>query len=157
MQFILQQLFKEIVTSVAVRPELDANGRTAFDVRLQAGMRLPTYVELLDLAIAQELCDTQDLAVNKAMVGFVPTARGEAQPRVDSFVPWADRQTAQLRCEVQAEVHAAMLRPFADECGGVSKRSRAAVPPGGDASMSTLGVYFPPGPTWAGSSDVVGV
>ena len=55
----------------------------------------------------------------------------------NSFVPWADRQTAQLRYEVQAEVHAGMLRPFADEGGGVSKRLRAEAPPGGDASMST--------------------
>ena len=137
MQLILQRLFAEITTSVAVRPELDANGRTVFDVRLKAGMRLPAYVELPDLAIAQELCDTQDLAVVKAMVGFVPNARGKHNLVFDSFVPWADRQTAQLRYEVQAEVHAGMLRPFADECGGVSKRSRATAPPGGDASMST--------------------
>lgn len=137
MQLILQRLFEEVATSVAVRPEFDANGRTVFDVRLRAGMRLPAYVELPDLAIAKELCATQDPAVVKAMVGFVPNARGKRNLVFDSFVPWADRQTAQLRYEMEAEVHAGMLMSFADECGGGSRRSLAAVPPGSDTAMST--------------------
>jgi len=140
LELILQRLFEDIAASVKVRPALDANGRTVFDVRLKAGMRLPAYVELRDLDIAKELCNTQDLAVVKRIVGFVPKVRGKHNLVFDSFVPWADRQaSALLRSVVDAEVHPGMLRPFTAESGGggSSKRVRADVPPRGDTAMST--------------------
>ena len=81
------------------------------------------------------MCHT-DLAVVKAVISSVPNARGKHNLVFDSFVPWANRQTAQLRYGIHAEVHAGMLRPSADECGRASRWSRASVPPGGDASRS---------------------
>ena len=89
---------------------------------------------------AKELCNAQDLAVVKWMVGFVPKVRGKHSLVFDSFVPWAVRRaSAQLRSVVDAEMHPGMLRPFAAEGGGggSSKRVRADVPPRGDTAVST--------------------